>query len=306
MKTFFLLFSFLIFNGCIPKDGRAPYPSNGYTNADTGSGYIGNTNARNTDNSSDVIYSNSQAKYSFSQNKQSTNKKIIDTPNMHKATMRRYCIEDKCYTPAIVKIGDTFEGVASWYGKKFHGKKTSNGEVYNMYGISAAHKTFPMNTIVKVTNLENQKTVILRINDRGPFVNSRIIDLSYGAAKKVGSDIKGLTKVRLEVLGFNGSISSNISEQNAFAMRSTQGSGGKVEFMLNKLALQIGAFKDEGNAKRMANKYELNNSYRPKIKSYIRDGEKFYRVIITGFKSYSEINDYKDRYDISISFVVGE
>lgn len=91
-------------------------------------------------------------------------------------------------------------GVASWYGKKFHGRLTSNGEVYDMYQVSAAHKTLPIPSMVKVTNLDNGKHVILRINDRGPFHDNRIIDLSYAAAKELGYSDKGIAPVVVEAI----------------------------------------------------------------------------------------------------------
>ena len=91
-------------------------------------------------------------------------------------------------------------GVASYYGPKFHGRKTANGEIFNMYKLTAAHRYYPFGTIVKVTNLSNGKSVIVRINDRGPFVRGRIIDLSYGAAKKLGMLGSGVAKVKLKVL----------------------------------------------------------------------------------------------------------
>jgi rare lipoprotein A len=94
----------------------------------------------------------------------------------------------------------TQKGISSYYAEKFHGKLTANGEVYDMYGISAAHQTLPLNTIIRVTNLENRKSIILRINDRGPFVKNRILDCSYGAALKLGFVKKGTTKVKIEVI----------------------------------------------------------------------------------------------------------
>jgi len=89
-------------------------------------------------------------------------------------------------------------GTASWYGTKFHGQNTANGEVYDLYGMSAAHKTLPLPSYVKVTNLDNHKTVILRVNDRGPFYSDRIIDLSYAAAKKLGYAETGTARVKVE------------------------------------------------------------------------------------------------------------
>jgi len=91
-------------------------------------------------------------------------------------------------------------GIASWYGPGFHGKRTASGEIYDMYGISAAHKTLPFGTIVKVVDLETQRSVVVRINDRGPFIEGRIIDLSYGAALELGMVRKGLAKVGLKIL----------------------------------------------------------------------------------------------------------
>tara|TARA_B100000965_G_scaffold16560_1_gene12474 strand:+ start:694 stop:1158 length:465 start_codon:yes stop_codon:yes gene_type:complete len=94
------------------------------------------------------------------------------------------------------------KGVSSWYGPNFHGKLTANGEVYDMYGVTAAHKTLPLNTVARVTNLDNGKSIILRINDRGPYVGNRILDCSMGAAKKLGFYIAGTAMVKIEVIEF--------------------------------------------------------------------------------------------------------
>ena len=91
-------------------------------------------------------------------------------------------------------------GKGSWYGKKFQGKLTANGERYNMYALTAAHRTFPFNSMVKVTNLKNRRSVIVRINDRGPYHGGRIIDLSYLAAKKLGYMKKGVAKLKIKLL----------------------------------------------------------------------------------------------------------
>ncbi len=94
----------------------------------------------------------------------------------------------------------TLEGVASYYADEFHGRLTSNGEMYDMHGLTAAHRTLPFGTKVRVTNLENGKSVVVRINDRGPFKEGRIIDLTLGAAKELDMIRNGTAKVRLEVL----------------------------------------------------------------------------------------------------------
>ncbi len=91
-------------------------------------------------------------------------------------------------------------GIASYYGSKFHKKRTANGEIFNMYKVSAAHKTYPLGTKVKVTNMKNGQSIKLTINDRGPYVKGRIIDLSYKAARKIGFVNQGTTKVRIDVI----------------------------------------------------------------------------------------------------------
>ena len=96
--------------------------------------------------------------------------------------------------------GEISYGMASWYGRKFHGRRTSSGEKYNKNKLTAAHKHFPFNTQVLVTNLENNKSVVVRINDRGPFKGARVIDLSEEAAEKIDAKKQGITNVRLQVL----------------------------------------------------------------------------------------------------------
>jgi rare lipoprotein A len=98
------------------------------------------------------------------------------------------------------KIGDIQYGVSSYYAEKFHGKRTANGEIYDMYGISGAHQTLPLNSIVKVTNLENNIELVIKVNDRGPFLKGRIFDCSYGAAVKLGFISKGTAIVKVEII----------------------------------------------------------------------------------------------------------
>ena len=95
---------------------------------------------------------------------------------------------------------ESVTGFASFYADAFDGKMTANGEIYNMYELTAAHKTYPFNTMIRVVNLANNKTVIIRINDRGPFIEGRIIDLSLGAATQLGMDKTGVQEVRLEII----------------------------------------------------------------------------------------------------------
>lgn len=113
---------------------------------------------------------------------------------------RPYSIKGIRYVPKTKREKFKQTGTASWYGKKFHGHLTSNGEIYNMYRMSAAHKTLPLPSFVKVTNLANNKSTIVRVNDRGPFYQDRIIDLSYAAAYKIGVYDTGTAQVEVEVL----------------------------------------------------------------------------------------------------------
>ena len=116
-------------------------------------------------------------------------------------TQKSYVIDGKRYYPIPSAEGYNKKGIASWYGGKFHGRKTSNGEIYNKYSMTAAHKTLPMNTMLLVKNLENGKKTVVRINDRGPFVRGRIIDLSYKAAKTLGIVKNGTAKVQTIAMG---------------------------------------------------------------------------------------------------------
>ena len=118
-------------------------------------------------------------------------------------------------------------GIASWYGKDFHGKPTSSGEIYDMYQLTCAHNTFPLGTVVMVTHMENGKSVELKVNDRGPFVKDRIIDLSYAAAQIIGMYEKGTAYVKVEAIG-------------------------PVVEQVQRFTLQVGSFADEGNAQRLA------------------------------------------------------
>nr|WP_086941199.1 septal ring lytic transglycosylase RlpA family protein [Thaumasiovibrio occultus] len=113
---------------------------------------------------------------------------------------RNYTLRGQRYEIIQDPEGFTQEGRASWYGEKFHGHRTSNGEIYDMYSMTAAHKTLPLPSYVKVTNLNNNQSVVVRVNDRGPFHQGRIIDLSYAAARKIGVIETGTAPVKIEVI----------------------------------------------------------------------------------------------------------
>lgn len=121
----------------------------------------------------------------------------------YKWTAKPYTVNGVRYVPMQSAKGVVEVGEASWYGQKFHGHKTANGEIFNMFALTAAHKTLPLPSFVRVTNLQNGEKVIVRVNDRGPFHSNRILDLSYGAAKMLGYSKLGVTDIRMEVLHVN-------------------------------------------------------------------------------------------------------
>jgi rare lipoprotein A len=127
---------------------------------------------------------------------------------LHRYANRPYNALGKTYTPLTVTGIFKQRGIASWYGKKFNGERTSSGEIYDMYAMTAAHPTLPLPSYARVTNLANQKSVIVRINDRGPFINDRIIDLSYTAAYKLGITGNGSAKVEVESITPNVSVNT--------------------------------------------------------------------------------------------------
>jgi rare lipoprotein A len=188
-------------------------------------------------------------------------------------------------------VGDEFNGRASWYGPDFHGKLTSNGETYDMNDMTAAHKTLPMNTIVEVTNRENGKTAVVRINDRGPFVESRIIDLSKEAATRVGIVGKGTAMVSLRVLGFGQVASKVIPSQKEL-------DNGPKQAALGELSIQIGSFSNIEGALATQKKYNGMDGYKTIVKD-IQNGEvRAFKVWMNGFGSEAEARDFitKDRF----------
>ncbi|MGQ9499196.1 MAG: septal ring lytic transglycosylase RlpA family protein [Dissulfurimicrobium sp.] len=197
------------------------------------------------------------------------------------ATQRPYTIDGRTYYPLPSAEGFVEEGYASWYGPDFHGKPTACGETYNMYDISAAHKILPINTYVRVTNLSNGKEVIVRINDRGPFVKDRIIDLSYGAAKELGIVGPGTTRVRVEALG-EGKVAS--SGEIKFKEH--------PDFKKGVFYVQVGAFLDLANARNL--KRRLEPTYKDVvITTGVVGGQAFNRVQIFAANDYNEAKAFE-------------
>lgn len=137
-------------------------------------------------------------------------------------------------------------GVASWYGKKFHGRPTSSQETYNMYAMTAAHKTLPLPTFVEVRNLRNNKTVVVRVNDRGPFVDNRLIDLSYSAAVKLDMINSGTSLVEVTAISFDKPPPSTQARRTKPNPKTSD----NVPVKSDNIFVQVGAYGDEGNARR--------------------------------------------------------
>lgn len=180
-----------------------------------------------------------------------------------------YRVYGVTYVPMDSAHGYREEGVASWYGKKFHGRRTSSGERYDMYQMTAAHKTLPLPTVVKVTNLNNRKSVIVKVNDRGPFVGRRIIDLSYAAASELDLVKPGTGPVLVE------------------AINTTPGS---VPGRASSYYLQVGSFSVESNARSLRRKLVQAGYPSTKISEYTLAGTLYYQVHVGPWRSLGNVD----------------
>ena len=177
-----------------------------------------------------------------------------------------YKVFGEWYQPLPDAKGFRQRGIASWYGKDFHGKKTSNGEIYDMYAMTAAHKTLPLGTYVRVQHLANNRSVEVRVNDRGPFVRGRIIDLSYSAAKDLGIVGPGTAKVEVFALGTPTTTDGGTSRSFV-----------PGDYYSGNFTFQVGAFLNRENAERLMRK--LDEQYQNVHLSIFDSGtDIYYRV----------------------------
>ena len=172
--------------------------------------------------------------------------------------------------------GYTETGVASWYGKKFHGKPTSSGEIYDMHEMTAAHKTLPLPTRVRVTNLTNGRSVIVKVNDRGPFIDNRIIDMSYSAAKQLDMIANGTALVEVEAL--DDSARSAPTYTSAESNTQPVQKPAVPEADSTVLYLQIGAFGEQRNARQLQQQLESNGISNVLIHHDVESDPALYRV----------------------------
>ena len=186
-----------------------------------------------------------------------------------------YTVLGKTYYLLPTSEGYREEGIASWYGTKFHGRPTANGEPFNIYGMTAAHKTLPIPAYVRVTNLDNQHTAIVRVNDRGPFHDNRIIDLSYAAAVKLGFEKQGTARVLVETI-----TPQSLRQATAVSERE------------ERFFLQAGAFKSQ----------QLATQLRARLQALTREpvvisdsGSGFYRVRLGPLPTMQQVQQLTDR-----------
>jgi rare lipoprotein A len=194
-------------------------------------------------------------------------------PESYIALGKRYYVLDS--SKGYVKRGD-----ASWYGTKFHGRRTSSGEPYNMYAMSAAHKTLPLPTYVQVTRLDNGRSVIVRVNDRGPFAEGRIIDLSYAAAVKLGVQKAGTARVEVRAI--------DPSDRTSRNRTTPSGKSGT-------LYMQVGAFSVKDNAEAMKKRLDKARVRDVKTRKAKVNGKTVYRVRVGPVKSNSQLTELDEK-----------
>ena len=201
-----------------------------------------------------------------------------------------YKVLGKRYYTLSSSDGFTERGIASWYGKKFHGKRTSSGETYNMHAMTAAHTRLPLPTYVQVTNLQNGKQVVVRVNDRGPFHQNRVIDLSYSAAIKLDIVAKGtgLVEIRaLDPLHYRQTENTGTkATQNTYTEKTedtavwTQGAGQRTVHGRPVVFVQVGAFSKRASAEQLSSQLRDLNLGTISVSSILRGREELHRVRI--------------------------
>jgi rare lipoprotein A len=218
---------------------------------------------------------------------------------------KTYVVLGKRYYVKKSSRGYRERGIASWYGKKFHGRKTSNGEIYNMYAMTAAHKTLPIPTYLQVTNLKNGKQVVVRVNDRGPFHENRIIDLSYAAASKLGITASGTGMVELRAI--EPGEPTTTPTRLADSAPAPAVSPPPAEALSARLYLQLGSFISRNNAESLRARLALNNVIGAAVEQSTVDRRPIYRVRIGPLNSVEEADRLAlriDRLGIGIPSIV--
>jgi len=191
--------------------------------------------------------------------------------------------------PLAARVGFVEMGVASWYGHPYHGRKTSNGETYDMEQLTAAHLRLPFNTVVRVTNLATELSVDVRINDRGPFIKDRIVDLSHAVARQIGMIGDGIATVRLEVVEDPGGIDEPLPLSDV-VISEAAGCGSEPYY-----GAQVGSFADKDNAERMAGKMRLAFGAATILTAQSAEGQPLYRVVVGSASATGDIEKLRRR-----------
>ncbi|MBF0147956.1 MAG: septal ring lytic transglycosylase RlpA family protein [Magnetococcales bacterium] len=213
-----------------------------------------------------------------------------------------YTINGRTYFPMSNDDAANFvaEGIASWYGPNFHGEDTANGEFFDMYGMTGAHKTLPLPMMVRVTNLDNGRSTTIRVNDRGPFIGDRIIDLSKSAARELQFLEKGTAKVRIEALGIADPLPEDhpyhqnrrrvLANQLKTEQKSQQDLHNESKKVQNKgrdsehaFFVQVGAFRSRVNAASLANR--IQSAGKAHVRTGSKNGDGYFRVLVGPFPS---------------------
>jgi len=211
---------------------------------------------------------------------------IPSTSKKQPLSGKSYVINSRRYHVLASAAGFTQQGEASWYGGKFHGRKTASGEIYNMNDLTAAHKTLPLQTWVKVTNLANHRELTVRINDRGPFVRGRIIDLSQAGARRLGMLDAGTAPVRLVALG--------VAREKKIDGRVRTVLVQPRSYQEGRFGVQVGSFRNQDNARTLAAK--LRQEYGlVTIQVFDRGDAVFYRVLVSDRKTVGQALDLQSR-----------
>ncbi len=216
-----------------------------------------------------------------------------------------YVVFGKTYHTLSSSQGFVQRGIASWYGKKFHGRRTSSGEIYDMYGMTAAHTQLPLPTYVQVTNLKNGKQVVLRVNDRGPFHGNRIIDLSYTAASRLGIVKEGTGLVEVRALDprnyrlaqnreFIRSAAAKIEKDVAYTndnVTDTVTEATIISTIGPQVFVQVGAFGERKNANQLVSQLSELNLGEISISSIVKNSKQLHRVRIGPFATVQSADD---------------
>ncbi|PKM31846.1 MAG: septal ring lytic transglycosylase RlpA family lipoprotein [Gammaproteobacteria bacterium HGW-Gammaproteobacteria-11] len=208
----------------------------------------------------------------------------VPTPHNGPYKASPYTVLGRRYEPMQDGRRYREEGEASWYGTKFHGQHTANGEVYDLYGMTAAHKTLPLPTYVQVTNLENGLQVVLRVNDRGPFYSDRIIDLSYAAAKKLGFAERGTARVRVEGID---PVAWQQQQNPGYLVTADAASSAPTPVSAGYY-LQVGAFASEQSAAQLRSQLQARLNDPVFISPVQQNAQTLHRVRVGPLSSHAE------------------